>query len=92
MVTIVANPSVGKRCPVYILDQYISKLPSQAKEKDLFYCRPLKKKEDPSAPWFVPVSIGRNKLATMVPDMCKEAGIDGRKTNHSLRVSGATNL
>ena len=28
----------------------------------------------------------------MVPDMCKEAGIDGRKTNHSLRVSGATNL
>ena len=28
----------------------------------------------------------------MVPDLCSEAGLSSRKTNHSLRVSGATRL
>ena len=28
----------------------------------------------------------------MVPDMCSDAGLVGKKTNHSLRVSGATSL
>ena len=41
VVTIVENPSVGEKCPVFILDLYISKLPSLAKEKDIFYCHPL---------------------------------------------------
>lgn len=30
----------GNRCPVFLLDTYISKLPTQAKEMDLFYCHP----------------------------------------------------
>ena len=37
-VRIVANSSVGERCPVFILDKYISKLPNAAIEKELFYC------------------------------------------------------
>jgi hypothetical protein len=37
VVTIVANSTQIPRCPVYILDLYISKLPSQAHDKDLFY-------------------------------------------------------
>ena len=41
VVTIVANEVVGDRCPVFLLDRYISKLPTAAKEKDLFYCRAL---------------------------------------------------
>ena len=92
-VTIVANTSVGDRCPVSILDKYISKLPDGAIEKDFFYCRPL-----PSVPkeaneaWYVAVPVGKNVLAKMVPEMCQEAGITGKKTNHSLRVSGATTL
>ena len=28
-------PEVGERCPVFILDKYISELPEEAKEKDL---------------------------------------------------------
>lgn len=28
----------------------------------------------------------------MVADMCAQAGIDGRKTNHSLRVTGTSSL
>ena len=36
-------PEAGERCPVFLLDKYISKLPVEAKEKDLFYVRPLEK-------------------------------------------------
>ncbi len=31
-------------------------------------------------------------LATMLKNMCSEAQIDGRKTNHSLRATGASEL
>ena len=37
VVTIVANPKIGERCPV--VDKYISKLPTKAKEMNIFYCR-----------------------------------------------------
>ena len=43
-------------------------------------------------PWYVAVPVGKNVLAKMVPEMCSEAGIAGRKTNHSLHVSGASSL
>ena len=33
--------------------------------------------------------IGKNLLAKMVPTMCEEVG---KKTNHSLRVAGASSL
>ena len=92
-VTIVANSSVGERCPVFILDKYISKLPNAAIEKELFYCRPLPSiPKDVNDPWYVAVPIGKIVLAKMVSTMCDEAGISGKKTNHSLRVSGATSL
>ena len=29
---------------------------------------------------------------TVVKDMCAEAGLEGEKSNHSLRVAGATSL
>ena len=74
--TIIANPSVGEKCPVHIVDLYISKLPVAAKEKDIFYCRALQDvPKDASGSWFAAVPIGKNTLTTMVSDMCKEAGV-----------------
>ena len=35
--------------------------------------------------------MGKNKLGSYVSEMCTEAGIS-RKTNHSLRATGATSL
>ena len=32
-------PEAGEKCPVYLLDLYISKLPDKAKETDLVYVR-----------------------------------------------------
>lgn len=37
-------PEAGQRCPMYLLDLYISKLPEEAKQNDLLYIRPLEKK------------------------------------------------
>ena len=92
-VTIVANAVVGERCHVFLLDTYISKLPPAAVEKDIFYCKPLSGvPTDPTNPWYLSVPVGRNLLGKMVQDMCSDAGIEGKKTNHSLRVSGASTL
>ena len=45
----------------------INKLPSKAKEMDLFYCKPLPTlPKNPDAPWFVAIPVGKNTLATMV--------------------------
>ena len=36
--------------------------------------------------------VGRNMLASMLKRMCQRGGIEGHKTNHSLRATGATEL
>ena len=92
-VTIVANPAAGHHCHVFLLDKYISKLPLDAVKKDLFYCRALDvvPKEE-NAPWYLAVAVGKNVLMKMVKKMCDEAGIVGNKSNHSLRVAGASAL
>ena len=88
-----ANPEVGVRCHVFLLDLYIKKLPEDAHQKDLFYCRPLPNKPiDDEKPWYSAVPVGRNQLSKMVSSMCEEAKVEGKKTNHSLRVSGASTL
>lgn len=93
VVTVVANSKIGERCPVYILDKYISKLPDKAKEMDLFYCRAYPKlPKNPNDPWYIATPIGKNTLSTMVRDMCQEAGVEGEKSNHSLRVAGTSSL
>ena len=46
VVPIYSCPQAGDRCPVYLLDKYISKLPEEAKEKDFCYVRPLESKTE----------------------------------------------
>ena len=42
--------------------------------------------------WFSREPIGKNKLATILKDMCAAAGITGYRTNHSLCATTATRL
>ena len=87
-VPIYANPGAGERCHVYLLDKYLSKLPSAAKEKGWFYWQPLPSvPADPKVPWFATIACGRNSLARVVSEMFREAGVSERKTNHSLRAA-----
>lgn len=43
-------------------------------------------------PWFTSTQVGQNELNKMVQRMCQEAGVAGKKTNHSLRATGASQL
>ena len=81
------------RCHVLLLDKYISKLPEEAKRKDLFYVRPKPAKpKDHTTPWFTAVSIGRHTLSAMMKRMSTDAQLDKEFTNHSLRAYGVTKL
>ena len=93
VVPVFACPEAGERCPVCILDQYISKLPEEAKQKDLFYVRPLEKKPlELSKPWYSSVPLGKHTLQQKVKKICAEAGVVGCKTNHSLRATSVTDM
>ena len=71
---------------------YFSKLPSQARELDVFYLQPLTNApDDPTKPWFATVPMDENKLGSMVKEMFCEVGISGKR-NHSLCATGATSL
>ena len=93
VVTIVANEVDGENCPVFLLDCYINKLPTEAKEKDLFYRHALPTlPKNPESPWYLSVPVGKNTLCSMVKEMFADTGLSGKKTNHSLRVAGTTSL
>ncbi len=84
------NSDAGERCHVYFLDTYIRHLSDETIEQDVFYVRPLDKFK--GTVWYSSVAIGKNKLSSMVQAICRDAGIKGHKTNHSLRATGATQL
>ena len=80
VVTQYENPEAGSRDHVYSLDKYFAKLPSDVWDKDNFYVRPLPSiPTDPQKPWFTSVPVGRNKLNSMVKEMCKSAGVEGKR-------------
>ena len=87
-----AVPESSPQCLVHLLDLYLNRLPPYAFHKNVFYCSPK-----PSAPandkmpWYECIPVGKNKLSSMVKDMCVESGIE-IKTNHSLRATGASAL
>ena len=73
------------------LDTYLGKLPPEAFEKDNFYVQPVAS-FDVSKPWYTAKAIGKNILGKMVKEICVDANIPGRKTNHSLRATGVSDL
>ena len=90
VVPVFSCPEAQPRCLVFLLDTYFEKFSSQAIEMDLFYLRPKNSPKDNL--WYDNAPIGKNKLKTFMEDMCWEAGITEKKTNHSLTASGATAL
>ena len=87
------DTKAGNRCHTYLLDVYISKVPADVLEKNVFYLCPFKKLSLCSdSPWFTSVPLGKNTLSKMMATMCLNAGIFGHKNNHSLRAYAATEL
>ena len=82
-----------ERCHVLLLDKYLSKIPAEAKRKDIFYLKP--KARAPTSPletWYSAVPIGKNVLLGLMKTMASEAGIGRRLTNYSLRAYGITKM
>ena len=90
VVPVYSSPEAHPRCLVYLLDLYLSKLPPKAIQLDLFYLRPKKSAE--SGSWYDCVAVGKEKLRNFLQSMCADAGISEKKTNHSLRATGASAL
>ena len=86
------NAENKEQCHVYLLDLYMKKVPKGALSKGVFYLHPVAKVCDiPSSEWYTSIPVGKNMLQKMLPTMCEEAGIT-RRTNHSLRATGATDM
>ena len=84
-----ANAENPARCFVRLFKLYLSVCPSDA-PAGAFYLSPLKTPK--TGCWFSISPIGKNKLSKAIANMCKECGIQGYKTNYSLRATAATRL
>ena len=77
------------RCPIRLFKKYISLLP-ESKSCKKFYLRP-KKKATPKV-WYCDQPFGINTIKKTIREMCKNAGFEGKFTNHSLRATCATRM
>ena len=77
------------RCPFYYYKKYVGLLP-QSKNCLKLYLRP-KKKFSPKV-WYCDQPYGFNKIKTTVKEVCKEAGLEGKFTNNSLRATCASRM
>ncbi|CAG2208377.1 unnamed protein product [Mytilus edulis] len=66
-----------------------SKSPEK-KPKHAFYLKPLSKPT--GQVWFAAMPVGINMLTATIARLCKEAGLKGFRSNHSLRATAATRL
>ena len=81
---IYAKPELGERCAVSIFQYYLDLIPSVGR----FYRRPL----TGSPARYSAQVIGKNKLSLIVRKFCDKAGFKGTYTNHSGKVTCATEL
>lgn len=83
------NTEIPNRCFVRLYKLYQSKCPVDRPDH-AFYLQP--RKTPTKECWYSTTPIGHVTLAATVGRMCKTAGINGYKTNHSLRATAATRL
>lgn len=83
------NASDPGRCFVKLFKLYQSKCPSN-RPKGAFYLKPLSNATELC--WYSMSPIGHHTLSQTVARLCREAGISGFRTNHSLRATTATRL
>ena len=80
-----------ERCFIRYYKKYVSHCPPISERKNnSFYLTPLKKPKNDV--WCSNVPVGHSTLGKTVSRLCSMAGIQGHKTNHSLRVTTATRL
>ena len=67
----------------YILDKYLSKIPAEANDNDVFYLTPLQCVPlDQAKPWSKPVPVGKNHLNGLLKEVSEKANLTTKYTNH----------
>lgn len=82
------NTSHPERCIVRLYAKYMSHCPKI--RTNALCLRPLT--TPVGSVWYGKQPVGINKLAAVVKRLCSAAGLQGHRTNHSLRASAATRL
>ena len=83
------NPGNPERCIVRIFEKYQSRCP-KLKPGSPLYLTPKRKVSSDDVVWYTKTPVRKNTLRKVVQDMCRVAGIEGYKTNHSLRLRATT--
>ena len=79
------------RCPVRIYREYSTRRPFESNNSESrFYLRP--KRNISEKVWFDNAPLGKNKICDIAKNMAKNAGLEGRKTNHSGRHTAVNML
>ncbi|XP_038068807.1 zinc finger MYM-type protein 2-like isoform X3 [Patiria miniata] len=81
---------VRERCIVTLFEEYERHCPPEDQRPDAFYLRPLAQPR--GQVWYAAQPLGRHKLAQVVAEVCRQGGLAGYRTNHSLRASAASRL
>ena len=85
-----ANTDNPERCFVRLFKKYIKLCPDSPDEINSFYLQPA---TNPTMDlWYTRKPLGHNTLTKTISRLCTAAGIEGFKTNHSLRATTATRL
>ena len=84
-----ANISHPERCFVRLFKRY-RQLCTAGAPPHAFYLQPLRSPTETC--WFSNQPLGHNTLGKTVARLCSSAGIQGYKTNHSLRATSTSRL
>ena len=79
-----------KLCPMRSFENYLSNL-NQGTEK-LWQHPWMSSYNKGLIPWYSKSSVGKNPHSTFMQDLSQEVGLSRIYTNHSIRVTGTTNL
>ncbi len=86
------NEAHLEHCVIYLYKKYCAAHPScNPKCSHDFYLRPLAKFNHDGI-GFSCQPLGIHKIETAVKDLCKEVGLSGKHSNHSLRAMSASHL
>ena len=89
IVWVYPNESDINKCPVRLIQKYLSLCPPYYKKPN-FYLQSLSKPTPTQ--WYCEQVVGKCTIAKVVKSLMERAGIDGFFTNHSARRTGGTRL
>ena len=87
--TVWIYPNLGNcnRCPVRLIEKYLSLCPAYYRKAN-FYLKSLQKPGPKQ--WYCEQVVGQNTIGKVVQTLMKDAKIEGYFTNHSARHTGGT--